>query len=241
MHRRNRGPDRRLRRWWTARPWAYDEVISALADQPLLRLEQTANNVLIKGRFSVCDKGITLDSFAVRIHFPANYPSDLPIVELVGDRIPTSPDRHVNSDRSACLFVPEEWLAQRPDSNFASFLRIPVRNFLLGQLYFEKHKVFPPTGERAHYGAGLVEAYADILGVDAEIKGLHYWLRLLSTTGSKGHWLCPCDSGAVIRKCCRDKVFQKQQALPKSLAERMKRKVEKELNSSAKPRRRNAA
>ncbi|MEO1408160.1 MAG: hypothetical protein AAFV54_16985 [Pseudomonadota bacterium] len=232
MRRQSRGPADQPRRWWTANRAAYDEVREALADQPFLRLQERNDLLFAKGRFAVRDKGANIDSFALRIHFPPKYPSGLPVVELIDQRIPTSPDRHVNKDRSACLYVPEEWLARRPDKSFKTFLDIPVRNFLLGQLYYEKHGRFPPTGERAHYGAGLVEAYADVLGVKAKIRPLYYWLRILSSETTKGHWRCPCQSGEIIRECCRDEVFEKQHATPVWLAKRMKQQIEIELKRS---------
>jgi hypothetical protein len=229
MRRHNHGPRDKPRRWWATKPDIYDEVQRALAAQPFLRLQERGDHLLAKGRFVVRDKDVDLDSFTLRIHFPPNYPSGLPVVELTGDRIPTSPDRHVNTDRSACLYVPEEWLARRPNDRFETFLNIPVRNFLLGQLYYEKYKTFPPTGERAHYGAGLVEAYADVLSVSDKVRPLYYWLRILSSPSTKGHWLCPCRSGKIIRHCCREEVSAKQEATPVWLARRMKRQIEMEL------------
>ena len=229
MRRHSHGPKDKPRRWWEAKPDVYTEVQRALAEQPFLRLQERGDHLFAKGRFVVREKGVDIDSFSVRVHFPPTYPSGLPVVVLTGDRIPTSPDRHVNTDRSACLYVPEEWLARRPDDRFETFLKIPVRNFLLGQLYFEKYGRFPPTGERAHYGAGLIEAYADVLGVKDKIRPLYYWLRILSTPSSKGHWLCPCRSGNIVRHCCREEVSEKQEATPVWLAKRMKRQIESEL------------
>ena len=185
--------------------------------------------------FGVKSEGQTVDSFPVRIHFPGNYPHGLPIVEVLGERIPTSPDRHINSDRSACLYVPEEWLAHRPDDRFLTFLRIPVRNFFLGQLYYETHKRFPPTGERQHYGAGLIDAYSDILGVPAKINEIHYWLRILASNRSKGHWKCPCGSGKIVRQCCRQLVFDKQQNTPVSPAKQGCLNVEPQSSNRADP------
>ncbi|WP_158586647.1 hypothetical protein [Henriciella mobilis] len=229
MRRQNLGRDSPRPRWWKIHPSARDNIVTALHAQPLLRLTEAEGRLVIKGRFGVHSDGRTLDSFPVRIHFPGNYPNGLPIVEVLGDRVPTTPDRHINSDRSACLYVPEEWLAHRPDDDFSTFLSVPVRNFFLGQLYYEKHKRFPPTGERQHYGAGLIDAYADILGVSANINEIHYWLRILASDRSKGHWDCTCGSGKIVRQCCRQLVFDKQQDTPVWLAKRMKREILKEL------------
>ncbi|MBO6690189.1 MAG: hypothetical protein JJ931_11890 [Henriciella sp.] len=229
MRRQNLGRDSPRPRWWKIHPSARDNIVTALHAQPLLRLTEAEGRLVIKGRFGVHSDGRTLDSFPVRIHFPGNYPNGLPIVEVLGDRVPTTPDRHINSNRSACLYVPEEWLAHRPDDDFSTFLSVPVRNFFLGQLYYEKHKRFPPTGERQHYGAGLIDAYADILGVSANINEIHYWLRILASDRSKGHWDCTCGSGKIVRQCCRQLVFDKQQDTPVWLAKRMKREILKEL------------
>lgn len=230
MSRPNHGRDKHRPPWPDLFPAAYADVVGALADQPLLRISESDGLIVIRGRFQVhADEGV-IDTFRIRILFPRNYPRGLPILFETGGRIPAIPDRHVNpGNGSACLYVPEEWLFRRRDDSFSTFLSVPVRNYFLGQLYYETHGRFPPTGEREHYGVGLIAAYADILGTKQDLKTLHYWLRILSAKASKGHWLCPCGSNDIIRNCCRQEVQDKRDAIDRKLAKQMLREVEAEM------------
>lgn len=62
MRRHSHGPRDKPRRWWVAKPEIYDEVQTALAAQPFLRLQERGDHLFAKGRFVVRDKGVDLDS-----------------------------------------------------------------------------------------------------------------------------------------------------------------------------------
>ena len=164
-HRKHRPP------WWVLYPDYLDDLEGALRDQPLLRLYEQDGAKSVRGRFQVLIDRKVADSFLIRIALPSNYPKGLPTLYEIDGRIPRIVDRHINSRAGeACLYVPEEWLAKRKDDRFSTFLNVAVRNFFLAQLYFEQHRRYP-HGERPHYGAGMIEAYADILGIRAKVTG----------------------------------------------------------------------
>lgn len=230
MNRRSHGRPNRRPPWWRIYPQAYKELSEALDGQSLLRLTEENGEIVIRGRFQVLVDGRVLDGYTVLIMLPANYPRGLPTVFETGGRIPPIPDRHVNPrDGSACLYVPEEWLARRRDDTFGTFLSVPVHNYFLGQLYYEVHRRFPPTGVREHYEAGMIDAYADVLGVKANLRTLQRWLRPIAAKRSKGHWLCPCGSETIVRRCCRGIIQSKRDLLCSRLASRMLRNVELEI------------
>lgn len=185
---------------------------------------------IIKGRYRVLEEGACLAIFRIRIEVPPTYPRDLPVLFETGGRIPTIHDRHINSARGdACLYVPEEWKANHADQTFKTWLEVPVRHFLLGQLYYEQHGHFS-HGERAHYAVGMIDAYAELLGVERSEKKMQYWLRILSAKPSKGHWDCPCGSRKIIRHCCRDQVQERRDNLDQKVAREMLGKLTKHMN-----------
>ena len=108
---------------------------------------------------------------------------------------------------------------------------VPVRNFFLGQLYYEQHGCFPKGCERAHYQTGMLDAYGDVLGVEPQEKTLQYWLRIVSAKASKGHWDCPCGSAKIIRKCCRDEAHAKRMKIGRSLAKEMLRRLNASIDA----------
>lgn len=102
---------------------------------------------------------------------------------------------------------------------------MPVRNFFLGQSYYEEHDCFPNGNERPHAEAGIIEAYADILGMPPQVPAMIYMLRILSAKSTKGHWVCPCGSALVIRKCCHKEVSTKRQKIGQSIAKKMLKRL----------------
>lgn len=222
MSKHNRGRAKRRPPWWVLYPDSYSELTSALQTQPHLRLLEIDGQKAIRGRFTVSIDGKRFDQFLVRIEIPATYPRTLPVLYVTGDRIRRVPERHVNSAKGdTCLYVPAEWLAKRPDDRFETWLRLAVRNYFLAQRYFEEHGRFPPEGERRHYGEGMMDAYVELLGTPRDIKKMHYLLRILSAKASKGHWLCPCGSKKIIRKCCRQEIHNKRNDLDRKVARMM--------------------
>lgn len=187
--------------WHTFRPSLKAEVLGVLSSvYPDLHFRIDGGQALAQGAFPVRDDEGDIDRFAVEVRFLDNFPERLPVVREIGRRIPHSRERHINpEDGTCCLLVPEEWFVLAGDKSFQSFMAGPVHNFFLGQSLVERGEPWP-FGERPHGTAGAWEAFEDLLGVKGQDTVKRY-LECLTKREIKGHWSCPCGSGAILRRC----------------------------------------
>ena len=151
----------------------------------------------LRGSFPLTQDGEVLDRFLIQVEFPDGV-ARLPVIREIGGRIPRTAERHVFAGGAICTEVPELTLL-RGDYSLLSYLEGPVRNYFLGQTLVERGEPWP-FGERAHNKPGLVDAYAEILGVSGE-PAVRRYLDLLGHKKIKGHWPCPCGSGRRLRDC----------------------------------------
>jgi len=211
------------------------EVKSAIGfDQPKLRAQDDGEAIRVEGTYLLYETatapnpGGALTEFEIRVILPYDFPRGEPSVAETAGRIPRIADRHVNGDGTCCVTVWEHWLATASDHSIAAFLAGPIHEYFLAQFWFE-HKREWPFGERPHGGAGLVETYNEVLGLDVSASHLEYYLRVLSQDWPKGHWLCPCGSGLIIRKCHRDEMMALHDKVPSAIARRMRTKLHEQL------------
>jgi hypothetical protein len=211
-----------------------EEVKAAIAfEQPKLRAVRDGPNIHIGGNYLLFENGAVanpagpISEFNIKIVLSDRFPRQEPKIFEVGGRIPRSADRHVNPDGDCCVTVWEHWLACAGDHSFAAFLNGPVTEFFLGQYWFEKTGKWP-FGERPHGPDGLEEAYAEALGIPNRKKDIIYHLRLLSKDWPKGHWLCPCGSGKLLRHCHRYEMMALHERIPPRIARRMLRRLKSE-------------
>lgn len=204
-----------------------EEVKAAIAfDQPRLRAAANGAGIRVHGSYLVFENGAVanpagpISEFDIEMALPDRYPRREPRVFEVGGRIPREPDRHINPDGDCCVTVWEHWLLTARDHSFAAYLNGPVNEFFLGQYWYEKTGTWP-FGERPHGQKGLVEAYADVLGIPPRKKDLTYYLRLLSQDWPKGHWLCPCGNGKRLRYCHRAELAGLHDKVPPRMAKLM--------------------
>ncbi len=187
------------------------EAKTAIAfSQPGLKAFVEEHFVIIEGIFDVMPiqeesrSAGKLDSFQIRLKIPYNFPRIEPrLFATDKGRIPIDPDRHTNKDGSCCFEVWEGWLATQEAPYIEALLCGPVNYYFFGQHYFELHKKWPDS-EYAHYGTGLLESFSDKLKCRPKESEVRYHLRLFSKPWPKGHWLCPCGSKKILRRCCTD-------------------------------------
>jgi hypothetical protein len=203
------------------------EVEGAIGfDQPGLRASRHDGGIVIEGTFVVtdgspgCDPQGPLASYAVRIELSSAYPRIEPRVFETGGRITRDPDHHINGDGDCCVTVWENWLATASDTGIAAYLSGPLREYFLGQFWFEKTGSWP-FGERAHGLEGMEEAYADALGIANRRKDILYHLRILRLPRPKGHWPCPCGSAQPLRACHEADLWALHRRIPPYLARAM--------------------
>jgi hypothetical protein len=164
-------------------------------------LESESSPVAIRGIISLVKDDAVIDAFEVRVELAANHPLEPPHVFEIGGRIDRVPDRHTNGDGSACLFVVDEtakyWNVK---TKLSEFIAGPVTAYFLGQSYFELtgEWIF---GQRPHEFLGVIDFYEERLGIKDDPFLLERMMATASTDNIKGHWLCPCRSGEILRRC----------------------------------------
>lgn len=211
-----------------------DEVTASIAfDQPMLRASQNGQTIRVVGRYFVFEREVVsapggpITTFEIEMELPNRYPGREPRVFEIAGRIPRKPERHINPYGDCCITVWENWLVVAQDHSFTSYINGPLNEYFLGQFWFEQKGEWP-FGERSHGEKGLIEAYADALGIANKKEVIEYHLKLLSRDWPKGHWLCPCGSGKILRQCHRNDLWAMHERVPPSIARRMLRRLDSE-------------
>lgn len=173
---------------------------------PGLKLELGSDcSGLITGRLEV-SQGV---SYTVTMLVPSSYPAHEPILKCDPNEIPWKLHRHVYEKYgTACLCARSETRIHWPwGANLTDFFTKLVHPFFVGQFYYDTHGKWPPTGERSHGKAGIIETFVELLQEfgEANEKQIKAVLRLLARKSSaKGHEICPCGSGKKLRNCHKD-------------------------------------
>jgi hypothetical protein len=179
------------------------------------------NTVRVSGMFPVRDAdGGIIDRYQVQLDLPADYPRSLPVVYETGGRVSWTEDRHVNTDGTACVMMPEErryiWPMGQP---LSQYLDGPLRNFFLGQLARDHGDPWP-FGEWAHGEAGFHQFVQDQIGTsDPIVIGRFLCLVQDEQVSYKGS--CPCGSSRRTRDCCRSKVVELRRLISRESATRL--------------------
>jgi len=200
-------------------------------DQPKLCATVEGSEILVRGPYLVFEHDVVsnpegpITEFEVEIAIPALYPRHEPQVYEVGGRIPRHPHRHINLTGDCCITVWEHWLLSTRDHSFSAFLNGPMNEYFLGQYWYEEKGRWP-FGERSHGQKGLIEAYADVVGIPPRKKELQYYLRLLRQDWPKGHWKCPCGSGQQLRHCHKEELMAAHDRVPPKMAMQMLRRLQ---------------
>ncbi|MDP1769667.1 MAG: hypothetical protein Q8L74_12825 [Nitrospirota bacterium] len=197
---------------------------------PNLHFYPQNDRVVVRGSLPIIDVGKELDRYSVEIVLLADYPNAVPLVRETGGKIPRHADHHVDKESGeACLFVPDErWKIYPPGTTFLEFLNGPVRNFFLGQSVFRRTGEWP-FGQRSHGSAGILEYYAELLGM-SEVTVILGYLEYLSRPTLKGHWPCPCKSGKRIRDCHRHQINELRTKISRKLAEKSYRLLRNDID-----------
>lgn len=188
------------------RRWERDRKLLG-AVEPGLRLEvdTRAGRARIVGTISVPRLDGRTSSFEIVIKYPGLDPRTLPdTYDRVG-RFPPGPDRHIESDRRFCLWVPEAAPVRefRKEGGLTLYL-FRVQEFLGLQLMYEvrqKHNVEPnwPGDAWGHGNAGHQE-WIDQTTSQLTPNQLQRLLGEVSYPGRPGR-RCPCGSGRRLGNC----------------------------------------
>lgn len=182
-------------------PWKLGELLqkhAGLAVQP-----KQGEELVVAGRLSFRAEnkmyGAVEDSFDLEITVPRRFPSELPAVREVGDRIPQ--DFHRNPDGTLCLGSPIRLrMTLGRSTSLTPFVERCVVPFLFGFLTHQKHGKLP-FEELDHGTPGLLDEYSEILRIQERGR----CLDLLELVGIKKRIAnkrpCPCGSGKRVGRC----------------------------------------
>ena len=104
-----------------------------------------------------------------------------------------------------CLGVPAAlWITMGGNFTIDRVLDVPVRNYLIGNSMVEGGEKWP-YGEWRHGADGILDFFSETIGTNDPMRIGDLLVALLDGR-VRGHWVCPCGSGAIIRKCHRDAI-----------------------------------
>jgi hypothetical protein len=192
--------------WFKANPQFFDALkVEVSQTYPELHFSIENNTVFLRGSYKIKEADKVVDSFLVEIEFPPKYPKGLPLVFETGGRIPRTIDRHINPSGDACMYFPLELAEVLPEqASLTDFLNGPVKSFFVSQSYFEVTGKWL-FGEWPHKEDAIYEFYAPILRTTDKAT-ISRFFQVISKKEIKGHWLCPCGSGEILRYCHIDLV-----------------------------------
>jgi len=133
-----------------------------------------------------------------------DFPNSLPIVTDPKNIIV---DFHKNPNGELCLGCNAEILSKirynyKNKITICDFIEKFIAPFYYSYLFYKKYGE-TPYGERSHGIFGIIEYYNEVFQTK-HIKNTLDILEYISTQKYKGHHLCPCGSGKMIRKCHKD-------------------------------------
>lgn len=200
-------------------PKLYNEIQQQLRSEfRTLRLSQQDGVAYVRGALPINgDDGSELARFQIEIKLQENFPESVPIVWETGGHVPRHLDRHVYADGSACLFVGDEsWRFWNKKTSLIDFIKGPIYQYFLGQIYYEEHHTWP-FGERSHSELGVAEYYFEELGT-ANLFVVYRFLELLAAKTIDTNSLCYCGSLRSLRNCHQWKLSDLRSKIPVHVA-----------------------
>ena len=170
----------------------------------LTLIEKEDGSFVINGSFSFSancqNKGVIRDAYEVEIFAPKSGFLAVPTVKEVAERIPRTPDNHVNPDGTLCLGTRLETRRQyQKDPTLMGFVKHLLIPFLYSHSYKEKYGEYP-YDDLPHGEAGTLQHYKDIFNIDSDMHAL-LLLKVIVEDNYRGHNPCPCGSGEKLRNC----------------------------------------
>jgi hypothetical protein len=215
------------RPWYKVDPSSYEsERQAVLSIQPELPFGNRADSIVVSGDYLVTDGGRVLAKYEVEIILPRDTSRGLPTVLEIGGRIPRTDDRHINGDGTACIMLPDAYWFEHPEGlSLSEFVQGPMQYFFANQALMEIDDEWKwPAGEWSHGIDGIVEFYGAQLSTHDRGIVTRY-VDVLRKKVIKGHWQCPCGSGAKIRDCHRPLIESIRERIPIRVAEESYRRL----------------
>lgn len=184
-----------------------------------LRLFTDNGVVFVRGALPITSNdGTELDRFLIEIELPGDFPKTVPTVRETGGKIPRTPDRHINPDGTACLFVRDEaWKYWNRDTSLIDFIKGPIHQFFLGQIFFSERNTWP-FGQRSHFAQGVAEYYFEELNT-SNLQVVIQFLKLLRAANVDHRASCYCGSLKRLKDCHILKVLDMRGKITTAVAE----------------------
>lgn len=144
------------------------------------------------------EEEITNLSFLIELEIAPSYPNNPPVTRELGGRIPNS--FHTFSDGTLCLGAPlaiSMTFVKNP--TLLGYVKEQLIPYFYSFIYKERNNELP-YGELEHNSKGIMSYYKELLEVTSDEVVLRF-LYLLAFQKYRGHQLCPCRSGSILRKC----------------------------------------
>jgi hypothetical protein len=153
--------------------------------------------------------------YGICILLPDRYPKQLPVLFCNDPKLPIGNiDCHILSDGSACLGVYTDIMTRwSKHPNIIYFLDNFVAPFLVWQAYHDAHQKSPSWGQRSHFTDGIIEYYAELLGMIKKRSVVDFMKLLAKKNRPKGHEQCPCGSGERLRNCHRQLLYSTREKI----------------------------
>ena len=138
------------------------------------------------------------DDYNVEIVIPIAS-SQLPYVIDVGKRI--NPNyHHYYTNGKLCLETDVKIIADFVSGfDLLRWMNDYVETYYFSYEYYMRYGEFP-YGERSHGLDGVLESYQDLLGAK-DSQETYDIMQFVVSNRYRGHFLCPCKSGAKLRSC----------------------------------------
>ena len=169
------------------------------------------------------------DSYELLIEVPSDFPTSVPIVKEIGNKIPKKSDFHINvGDGTLCLGSPLRLLLHL--SKNPSLVGFVEELLIDSYLYQVSNKLRGGEfilGELEHGVLGEISDYENILGINgvnvvkSSIIALTYKKRIANKIA------CPCGCGIRLGSC---KFHYKLNSLRKVLTRKVYKKILSEFN-----------
>lgn len=148
------------------------------------------------------DGPIIEDAYGLQINVPRRFPRDIPTVMELDERIPRRAEYHVFNDGTLCLGSPLRLhLIAHDCPSLTEFSQHSIVPYLYANSYREKTGVYL-FGELAHGATGLLDDYAQILGLDRPEQAAESIVLIAMKRRLANKRPCPCGCGLRLGACC---------------------------------------
>jgi hypothetical protein len=214
-----------MTRWYKSNRKLFREERAALASAaPLLgmiiagpgfklnkRSVLSLESVVVHGTYGISiPDSVQQFEYGISILMPAKYPKQIPIMFCNDPKLPIGNiDRHILDNGSACLGVYADIMTRWAiEPGIVNFLEKFVAPFLVWQAYYDAHQRPTSWGQRSHFAEGIIEYYAEVLGMNKCPSVVEFMKLLARKNRPKGHERCPCGSGGRLRNCHKELLYR---------------------------------